>query len=210
MGRYAVARGAGAVAVAGAVLTGCSSGADAPAPAVTPAAAKPAGGVGKGVVLGTKGTPCVLPVTFETAPKWTAEAVSAAADPDFAALAKQGTVTLVCEVDAKPAGHVGFLRVWTGGDPKETPREALEAYAGEEESASKTTYRETKAGALAATEVSLTISSEFTDGPKPERAFAVSTPRGVVVVHLGGLDAAEHTAMLPAYELAKRTVALAG
>ncbi|QGV80194.1 hypothetical protein EIZ62_19595 [Streptomyces ficellus] len=208
-------RGAVVVVAAGVGLVGCSSGTDTAAPAeatkaAATGAAKPAAGVGKGVVLGAKGTPCVLPVTFETAPKWTAEAVSVAADPDFAALAKQGTVTLVCEVDAKPAGHVGFVRVWTGGDAKETPREALEAYVGDEENASKAAYQEIKAGALAATEVSFTISSEFTDGPKPERAFAVSTPRGVVVVHLGGLDAAEHKAMLPAYELAKRTVALAG
>ncbi|MFD5348217.1 lipoprotein [Streptomyces anulatus] len=36
--------------------------------------------------------------------------------------------------------------------------------------------------------------------------FAVATPDGPVVVHLGGMDTEEHTAMLPAFELAKKTL----
>ncbi|ORT58661.1 hypothetical protein BKD26_18180 [Streptomyces sp. CB03238] len=212
MGRYGVSWGV-AVAVAGGVmLAGCSS--EPAAPDAPPAKAaekpKPSAQIAKGVVIGGKGTPCVLPVSFETAPTWTAEKVTVAEDPDFAALAEQGTVTLSCEVDAKPAGNIGFLRVWTGDEAKAAPREVLEAFVGAEKNASKIAYQETKAGALPATEVTYTISSEFTDGPKPERAFAVSTPRGPVLVHLGGLDAGEHKAMLPAYELAKRTIGLTG
>ncbi|MER7107437.1 lipoprotein [Streptomyces sp. NPDC000229] len=216
MGRYGMLRGVVVAAVAGAVLTGCSSEPEAPeakpsakapgATAATDAGAEPV----KGVAIGGKGTPCVLPVTFETAPRWTAEKVTGTENPDFAELLKQGTVTLVCEVDAKPAGNIGFLRVWTGDDAKATPREALEAFVGDEKNASKVAYEETKAGALAATEVTYTLTSEFGDGPKPERAYAVTTPRGAVVVHLGGLDGEEHKAMLPAYELAKRTTAVAG
>lgn len=211
-------RGVAVAAVAGAVLTGCSSepaeaeGAP-PAKAAERAPEKTepsASAEARGTVIGSKGTPCALPVSFETAPGWTAEKVTVPEDPDFAALAEQGTVTLSCEVDAKPAGNVGFIRVWTGADAKETPRKALEAFVGAEKNASKVLYAQTKAGALPATEVTYTISGEFTDGPKPERAFAVSTPAGPVVVHLGGLDAEEHKAMLPAYERAKRTVALTG
>ncbi|MEV3990338.1 lipoprotein [Streptomyces sp. NPDC049837] len=216
MGRYGTLRGVAVAAVAGAVLTGCSSEAPETKPSAKAAGeaagkAKPsASAEARGTVIGGKGTPCVLPVSFETAPQWTAEKVTVSEDADFAALAEQGTVTLSCEVDAKPAGNVGFIRVWTGADAKETPRKALEAFVGAEKNASKVVYAETKAGALPATEVTYTITSEFTDGPKPERAFAVSTPAGPVVVHLGGLDAEEHKAMLPAYERAKRTTALAG
>lgn len=72
----------------------------------------------------------------------------------------------------------------------------------------KITYTDIEAGTLPATEVGYTISSELLDGPQKKRAFAVSTPRGPVVVHLGGLDSAEYEEMLPAYELAKRTVRL--
>lgn len=216
MGRYGMLRGVAAAAVAGAVLTGCSSQPEAPEAkpsAKAPGATAATGGGSeplKGVAIGGEGTPCRLPVTFETAPKWTAEKVTVSEDPDFAELAEQGPVTVVCEVDAKPAGNIGFIRVWTGDDAKATPRTVLEAFVGAEKNASKAAYAETKAGALPATEVTFTVSSEFTDGPKPERAYAVATPRGVVVVHLGGLDAEEHKAMLPAYELAKRTTALSG
>jgi len=38
------------------------------------------------------------------------------------------------------------------------------------------------------------------------RPSRVSTADGPVVLHLGGMDTAEHTAMLPAYELAKQTL----
>ncbi|MFC8915047.1 lipoprotein [Streptomyces sp. NPDC057116] len=215
MGRYGMLRGAAVAVVAGAVLTGCSAQAPEAKPSAKAPGATAATDAGpepvKGTVIGGKGTPCVLPVSFETAPEWTAEKVTVADDPDFAELAKQGPVTLVCEVDAKPAGNIGFIRVWTGGDAgAATPRAVLEAFVGADKNASKAAYAETTAGALPATEVTYTVSGEFTDGPKPERAFAVATPAGPVVVHLGGLDAGEHRAMLPAYERAKRTVALSG
>ncbi|WP_344361138.1 lipoprotein [Streptomyces gobitricini] len=207
MGRYGMRRGVTTAVAAGMVLTGCASKTPEAAPSAGPAGATAATQAGpepvKGVALGGRGTPCPLPVTFETAPRWTAEAVTS----EFGTL-DQGPVTLACEIDAKPAGNIGFIRVWTGDAAGATPREVLEGFVGAEKDATKIRYRETKAGALPATEVTLTVSGEFTDGPKPERAFAVATPRGAVVVHLGGLDAEEHGAMLPAYELAKRTAAL--
>ncbi|WP_336321372.1 lipoprotein [Streptomyces lavendofoliae] len=214
MGRYGMLRCAAVVAAAGMVLTACSAEVPEAGPSAKGPGATAATGGGpaavKGVVIGGRGTPCPLPVTFETPPEWTPEKVTVSTDPDFAALAEQGTVTLSCEVDAKPAGNIGFLRVWTGDDPGAAPREVLEAYVGAERNAAKAAYTETRAGGLPAAEVTYTVSGEFTDGPKPERAFAVATPSGAVVVHLGGLDAGEHRAMLPAYELAKRTTALAG
>ncbi|MFI8191626.1 lipoprotein [Streptomyces sp. NPDC085946] len=193
--------------VSGLVLVGCSPEQEATGRAASPeaAASQPVASPGKGEPLGGAGTPCALPVSFETAQDWTAEEVDTS-DPEF--VLKQGSVTLVCEVDAKPAGHVGFLRVWTGTGKGGTARSALESFVDAERDAGEKRYRETEAGGAPAAEVTYTVDGEWTDGPKDERAFAVMTPRGPVVVHLGGLDSAEHRAMLPAYEQAKRTLVL--
>ncbi|OKJ99695.1 hypothetical protein AMK26_27230 [Streptomyces sp. CB03234] len=206
MGRYGVARGVVVAVAVGAGLVGCSSepvpanaaGAEPSATATATATAV------KGVVIGGKGTPCVLPVSFETAPKWTAEAVTT----EFGTL-DQGPVALACEIDAKPAGNIGFLRVWTG-DAKAggTPRAVLEGFVTADENAGQARYSEVTAGALPAAEVTYTVKGESQDGPKTERALAVTTPRGAVVVHLGGLDSEEHREMLPAFELAKKTMAV--
>ncbi|WP_329273375.1 lipoprotein [Streptomyces sp. NBC_01451] len=149
--------------------------------------------------IGAAGSACELPVTFDTAEDWTAEAVRTPL--------RQGPVTLACEVDAKPAGHIGYLRAWTaapgaGADA----RTVLEAFLAAEEGVSKARYSTFEVGTLTGAEVEYAYQSEFDDAPKTERALAVTTPRGPVVVHLGGLDTEEHEAMLPAYELAKRTL----
>ncbi|MGW0691768.1 lipoprotein [Streptomyces sp. NPDC002738] len=161
----------------------------------------------KGGSVGGSGSACPLPVIFDLAASWKPEAVQLE-DEALKELARQGPVTLVCEIDAKPAGSIGFLRVWTGDRTDRTPRQVLEAFLADEPNAGKITYTDTEAGTLPATEVGYTVSSELLDGPRKKRAFAVSTPRGPVVVHLGGLDSEEYEEMLPAYELAKRTVRL--
>lgn len=168
-----------------------------------------AGTAAEGAAIGGAGTPCALPVSFSTAADWTAEKVTAGDDPAFGSLAEQGTVKLVCEIDAKPAGNIGYLRVWTG-DGAGTPRKVLEGFMADEKKAGPVRYRETRAGELPATEVTYIITSEFLDEPKKERALAVTTPHGAVVLHLGGLDTQEHEQMLPAYELAKKTMAATG
>lgn len=163
----------------------------------TPAAAK-------GGTVGGAGSPCALPVSFDLAADWKPKAVKE--DKQFG-LTKQGPVTLVCEIDAKPAGNIGFLRVWTGGHAGDDPRKALEAFVAEEaKSRDKVAYAQIKAGEYAATEVTYLNTNEFLDAPKKERALALTTPKGVVVVHLGGLDNEEHEGMLPAYELAKKSL----
>nr|WTB36154.1 lipoprotein [Streptomyces sp. NBC_00830] len=149
-----------------------------------------------------------MPVTFDLAASWKPEAVQLDEDDALNELIRQGPVTLVCEIDAKPAGSIGFLRVWTGDRTDRTPRQVLEAFLADEPNADKITYTDTEAGALPATEVGYTISSELLDGPQKKRAFAFSTPRGPIVVHLGGLDSKEYEEMVPAYEPAKRTVRL--
>jgi hypothetical protein len=109
---------AGSAALISALLPGCTQGSDDRATPVAKASSgaswnddlKPAPGVGK---LGAAGTPCALPVSFELAQSWKAKPVADDA-ADFP-LGQQGGLALKCEVDAKPAGHLGFLRVWAGG-----------------------------------------------------------------------------------------------
>ncbi|SCK20397.1 hypothetical protein B046DRAFT_06284 [Streptomyces sp. LamerLS-316] len=202
-------------AVAALALAGCSSssgggdGADpgkngdsAPSEAAGNAAAA------KGVTLGGAGSPCELPVTFDLAADWKPQAVTVEPGSDLAALGEQGPVTMVCEVDAKPAGNIGYLRVWRGKASRDTPRAVLEAFVKADPNAGGATYTEVEAGQLPAAEAGYTVSGELLDEPKTEHAFAVTTPDGPVVVHLGGLDSQEHREMLPAYELAKRTLKL--
>ncbi|UZI30727.1 lipoprotein [Streptomyces sp. VB1] len=170
----------------------------------------------KGGRVGGAGSACELPVSFDIAAHWKPRGASmdlgSELDPELAEeladLAEQGTVKVVCEIDAKPAGHIGFLRVWQGEASEDDPRAVLQAFVADDPNAVKAAYTQVTAGALAAAEVGYTSHSELLDEPKKERAFAVATPDGPVVVHLGGMDSEEHMAMLPAFELAKRTLKL--
>ncbi|WP_053757875.1 lipoprotein [Streptomyces sp. AS58] len=216
-------RGLIAAAVAAGLLTGCADGAqedagasaDPSASASKDAGAADGGGTARsGGTIGATGSACELPVTFDIAEKWTAEAVEGAsgeADGELAeevadALLRQGPVTAACEVDAKPAGHIGFLRVFTADPGEDDARTVLKGFVEAEVEASKERYGTFEAGGLTGAEVEYLYTSELLEEPKTERAFAVVTARGPVVVHLGGMDTAEHEAMLPAYELAKRTL----
>ncbi|MFJ2853128.1 lipoprotein [Streptomyces rubiginosohelvolus] len=221
---------AAVTAAAAMTLAGCSSsagegtedGGSAPVPAVSSSApAKAAEKAGtdtaeaegvevaaKGGRLGGAGSACELPVTFDLAARWKPKAIELEPDSVLADLAEQGTVKMVCEIDAKPAGNIGFLRVWRGEASEDGPQAVLKAFVEDDPNASEAAYTQVKAGALAAAEVGYTVHSELMDESKQERAFAVTTPDGPVVVHLGGMDTDEHTAMLPAFELAKKSMKL--
>ncbi|MGW2838340.1 lipoprotein [Streptomyces sp. NPDC001493] len=160
----------------------------------------------KGAAIGAAGSACELPVTFDLAAGWKPQAVDVAAAPELAALAKQGPMTMVCEIDAKPAGNIGYLRVWQGEKSSASPREQLQAFVTAEEGASDATYTDIEAGTVAGAEATYTVTVEALDETKQERAFLVPTAKGPVVVHLGGLDTEEHEQMLPAYELAKSSL----
>ncbi|MGW1272490.1 lipoprotein [Streptomyces sp. NPDC002491] len=167
----------------------------------------------RGGSVGAAGSACELPVAFDTAEFWKAKAVDGDASGDggdlaelLDAFAHQGPVTLACEIDAKPAGKIGFLRVWTGAPGKADARKVLKDFVAAEPAASGAVYREVKAGDVTGVEVVYTTTSKLLDESKQERAFAVTTSEGPVVLHLGGLDTGEHDAMLPAYELAKSTL----
>ncbi|MDT9685792.1 lipoprotein [Streptomyces sp. TRM76323] len=233
-----VGRGAAAVAVA-ALLAGCASGASEPSAGAGAGSAGPSAKAGvspsaeagakagasaspgvtaaaKGGTVGAAGSACPLPVTFDVAAGWKPKKVEPLDDPDLAELndlLEQGTVTMACEIDAKPAGNIGFLRVWTDDAKGAAPRTVLESFVAADDSPSSVVYRDVRVGrggALAATEVTYTVMSELLDEPKKARALAVATPRGPLVLELGGMDSEEHDAMLPAYELAKGSLAATG
>lgn len=209
-------RGAVAAAAAAAVLTGCggdkeSSDKSAATPTATSSkASEKASGAPAaegGATVGAAGSACALPVVFATADQWKAKPVKLDGT-ELDALAKQGPFTMACEIDAKPAGNVGFLRVWTSAVKGGTPRAALETFIAAERNARKAAYTEIKAGSLPAAEVVYETYSKLLDESKQEHALAVMTPGGAVVLHLGGMDTDEHKAMLPAYELAKKSLRL--
>jgi uncharacterized lipoprotein len=154
-----------------------------------PAASSPTAAQAKGI---GPGTACPGPVAFDTAEKWKPKAVSS----DL--LNKDGR-TLLCEIDAKPAGILGFIRVWS---VKATSARA--AVKGVVEAVGKPTglkYAKTTAGERTAIEV------RYRGSEAPGRAFVVKAPSGeYVVVNWGGLDKEEHQSGLPAYELARSSL----
>lgn len=143
--------------------------------------------------IGGKASPCQMGIIFSVPAKWRAKAVTAGRD------AAVGDAVPVCEIDAKPAGNIGFLRVWearAGLSQQYTMDKFLDAYGD----ATERQYRRTKAGPLDSFEATFIGSS----GTR-ERAVLVSTIWGRFLLTLGGADDAEHQAMLPAYQLAKQT-----
>ncbi|MCY1137231.1 lipoprotein [Actinoplanes sp. Pm04-4] len=199
------ARAAHVAALATAVLfLGACQGEDTAAPtAASPAA--PA--VPESAKVGGASSPCALPVTFGVAEDWKAKAVEQdEGDEVFEAFAKRGPMTMVCEIDAKPAGLIGFLRVWTGkgGDA----RENLTAFIGKR--ALKPVFTEAQIGGRPGLEVVYEQKSQLDDEIEPERAFVVDTGQGLVAVSLDSFDSSEYEDMLPAYDLAKSSLTVNG
>jgi hypothetical protein len=199
-------------------VSGCSSDdpatpAAAPAPAASassaPAAPAEVPAAAAGASIGAKGTACELPFSFQTAADWKAEAVDVKKLGELAALAKVGDFTVVCEIDAKPAGSIGFIRVHLAGklpgEPAEHLQEFVKDAVGKRE-VSGTDITELQIGGAQAAEASWeTVDKEY-DIRSKYTAFALSTKSGMVVVQLAPLDTGEFTAMQPAYELAKKSV----
>ena len=156
--------------------------------------------------VGTAASGCALPVTFGLAEDWKPKAVTIAGDELLAELAQQGPLTMACEIDAKPAGLIGFLRVWTGksGDP----RANLTAFIGKD--ALKPAFTEMQIGGRPAVEVVYEKKSQLDDAIEPEQAFVVETGQGLLAVSVDSFDSGEHKDMLPAYELAKSSLEVTG
>jgi hypothetical protein len=204
-------RGAALALTALLLTSACQSSPDnadapaAPQPSVTGVTgAAPAGAV-EAARVGAADGGCSLPVTFGIADSYTPETPDVSAAPELADLLKKGPMSLACEIDAKPAGHLGFLRVYTGA-PGDL-RTALTAFIGA--TAEAPAFTELPLGGAPALEVTYREKSPLDGAVTPERAFAVTTPRGVVTVSLDSVDEEEHQAILPAYELAKSSLALA-
>ncbi|MCG7526660.1 lipoprotein [Streptomyces sp. OfavH-34-F] len=200
-------RGLVPVLLAAAALTGCSSEPESGDGAKAGKSAAPAvKAAAKGGTVGGAGSGCELPVTFDLAKDWKPKAVEIDPDSEFAELAKQGPVTMACEIDAKPAGQIGFLRVWQAKGSDASAREVLKGYVEADKQPSKITYKQVTVGGLSVTEASFTSYSELFEENSPGHAFAVATPKGPVVIGLNGMDPTEIADMLPAYELAKKSV----
>ncbi|CAM5315911.1 lipoprotein [Streptomyces abikoensis] len=226
--------GAVAAAVSIGLLTGltsCSSGAgktsDTAGETPDSASAAPASGSGKpeekagtagkagkaaewkdGGRVGSPGTVCEFPASFEVAKAWQPKGLDAEGAKFLSKWLGHPSFKGACEIDAKPAGMIGYIRVWTADRTGLSPRQALETFVSEEKEVTGKEFGDFKAGDLPGAEVVYERKSPLLDEPKQERAFAVASPKGVTVVHLGGLDGDEHKEMLPAYELAKKTVKL--
>ncbi|WP_217280862.1 lipoprotein [Kibdelosporangium persicum] len=183
----------GTALLTAALLAGCDSTETKPDPEVS---------AGDGSI-GADGSACPLPVTFDLPKGWQAEAVPG---DDF----RMGEVTLACEIDAKPAGMIGFIRVFTG-ETKGTAESALKAfvqdYKGKGEGDAQEAYTAIKVGGVDGVEVEY-VNRPTSGTSKRERAFALRPGTTAVVVHLGGIDDAEHDSMLSSYQLVRKTVAL--
>ncbi|QWF79958.1 lipoprotein [Amycolatopsis sp. CA-230715] len=197
------------------LLGGCSNASEA-GPATPSAAASPAQ-PGKpwndelknaeaGEKVGGTGSPCQLPVTFDVAKGWKPKPVDVGtgSGAGLDALAHQGGFTLKCEIDGKPAGFIGFLRIWAEDAPGKSPRQALEAFVAGDRNVTEKTYRDS--GPLQGVEVTYLKDNKALEMVSRARALAVSTASGVVVLALGGLDEEEHQQMLPAYLTAKQSL----
>ncbi|MCM2391138.1 lipoprotein [Streptomyces albipurpureus] len=204
-------RGAGVAISAVGLLAGCSLKTEAKPdePVGNPQnevkeSVEPSPTVAVGGRVGGPGSPCELPVSFDLAADWAPKPV--VEDTQFG-LTSMGAVTLKCEIDAKPAGIIGFLRIWVGAKVGEDSNAVLKEFVAENAKSRKSeVFTQGQAGGFKMAEVTYLNTNEFIKIPKKERAFALATPKGVVVFDLGGLDSAEHEEMLPAYELAKKSL----
>ncbi|WP_249999308.1 lipoprotein [Actinoplanes sp. M2I2] len=195
------------LAVAALALGACqgneAAGPPAPASAAAPPAAPQAAEKAR---VGTAADGCALPVSFGIAESWKPKAVRVEADDVLAELTRRGPLTMACEIDAKPAGSIGFLRVWTG--PAGEPRPALTAFIGDR--AQDAVFTELPIGGRPGLEVVYRQKSQLDDALEPERAFLVPTGQGIAVVSLDSFDSDEHDDMLPAYELGKAGLTVTG
>lgn len=165
--------------------------------------------------LGAAGSACELPVAFDLPPLWKPKAVNLKDLGELADLYRNGPFAAVCEVDAKPAGEVGFLRVYTAPGREGSPRGHLEAFiAGENPDARKAgnfevrkvDYTDATIGGEPASVVTYEAYNKSLENASKYSAFALNTPKGAVVVKLSPFGADEHANVLPAFELARKTL----
>lgn len=200
------------VTFVGVVLAGCASGqgentASAGATSATP---QQSGGVWRDEIkvadsadtIGGTGSPCALPISFQMAKSWKAQAVHD--NP----LGKLAGFSVVCELDAKPAGLIGFIRVWTQDQTGDTPRQALDTFLAKNGKTTEQQFRDINIAGHSATEVSYLHTFPEKTLNKHERILALTTGKTAVLLVVSGLDDDEYSGMLPAYMLAKQSLKL--
>ena len=167
--------------------------------------------------IGAAGSACELPVSFELPALWKPKSIDVAELGELADLYRNGPFTVACEVDAKPAGEIGFLRVYTAPKRTGSPRSHLEAFVATENPEArkagnaeirKPKYSAITVGGQPAAEVTYESYNKSMDHLSKYSAFALNTPKGAVVVKLSPFGADEHANVLPAFELAKKTLSV--
>lgn len=200
-------------AVAVVAVAGCSEPAPAgPSPSAPAKAAVESAATAAGVRVGDAGSGCEMPLSFEVATGWKPAAIDVKALGELAALAKVGDFAVLCEIDAKPAGHIGFLRVYHAEGLSGRPREHLATFIedgtrGQE--ISNATYRDLTLGAQQGAEVTWQSYDKGLDHHGKYSAFALNTRTGAVIVQLSPFGADEYPAMLPAFQLAGQSLTVA-
>ncbi|MBB4752785.1 lipoprotein [Actinoplanes lobatus] len=194
------------VAVAAVLAVGGCSSTSSPTPQ---AEAPSAPGAAAAVRVGPAGSACELPVSFELAEDWEPKAVDVEALGELAELARVGVFNVRCEIDAKPAGNIGFLRVHVAGGLSGAPRDHLKMFvkaSSRGQEVSGATYSDVQIGGGQAAEVTWESYNKVLDHKSKYSAFALNTKDGAMVVQLSPFGADEHPGMLPAFQLAERTL----
>ncbi|RSM87863.1 hypothetical protein DMH04_09025 [Kibdelosporangium aridum] len=189
--------------VAFAVVTLTAACTSEPEPTTTPGASGAPAAASSAGRVGGADSACKLPLSFDLADKWKPKAIE---DPaSLGSLVSQGGFTAACEIDAKPAGHLGFLRIWTSTKTG-SARAALDEFLAADRHITVPEHSETQVASTTAAEVTYIRDNPNAEVKKRERLLSVPTPSGAVLLALGGFDDEEHKNMLPAYELAKKSL----
>lgn len=149
--------------------------------------------------VGGADSACPLPVVFDRDQGWVPkrprveEITDASVQESLASLTSPGPFDLACEL-VSPV-DLGALRVYTGPA----------ALAGRDPAFAPATAE----SGTALVEATYERYDDLDEAYVPRRAFLAPGDDGVALFLLGGLDAEEHEGMLPAYELARRSVRLA-
>lgn len=172
--------------------TDVPTGGPAETPAARPGDPAPASA---GELVGPENSACALPVSFTVARGWQAQAPSGGPT--------QGGAELLCEIDGKPAGHLGYVHVWHSDEADAMT--ALSTFATDRFGAGHQ-YTEPIVDRQHAAEVSYVERLEDVEIDQPTRALALPVSNGTVLIATTAPNEEEFQANLPAYVLAKNTV----
>lgn len=142
---------------------------------------------------------CLTPVVFDLPKAWEPDAVDASTDDT------RTRPDLLCEVDGKPAGTVGFIRLSIDETPDGDAKAELQAHASESENPHDVEYREVKVGGQPGWEVSYLFDVPEFDEENRSRSFAVVIGGQLVRVDLDA-PVESYVDVLPAYLLARDTL----